>query len=146
MLHVPYKGGGQSIQDQLTGQMQVGFNTVPAALRYVKAGSLQALAVLAPRRSPLLPGIPTIAESGVPGAEATTWYGLFAPAGISPQIVRRLHAEVNSIVQSPGVKDVLVTNGADETVTRSPEEFAAMVNSEIARYAKVVKAAGVRPE
>ena len=146
MVHVPYKGAGQSMQDQLAGQTKVAFNTVPAAVRYVKAGNLNAVAVLALHRSPLLPEVPTIGESGVPGAEATTWYGLFAPAGTSPQILHRLHAEVNAVIRLPDVKDTLVTNGADETVTRSPAEFTKLVNSEIVRYAKVVKVAGVSPD
>lgn len=142
MTHVPYKGAGQSIQDQLGGRTQVAFNTVPAVFRYVKTGTLHALAILAFKRFPLLPEIPTIAESGMPSTESTTWYGLFAPAGTSPQIVRRLHAEVNAIIQLRDVKEVLLANGADETITRSPGEFTAMVNSEIARYAKIVKALG----
>lgn len=146
LLHVPYKGAGQSMQDQLAGQVPVAFNTVPASLRYVRAGSLNALAVLAATRSPLLPDIPTIAEAGLPGVEAMTWYGVFAPANTSPRIVRRLNAEVNAVMRLPEVRKALVANGADDTVTGTPEAFAAMVDSEIAKYAKVVKAAGVRAD
>lgn len=146
LLHVPYRGAGQSMQDQLGGQVPVAFNTVPASLRYVRAGGLIALAVLASVRSPLLPDIPTIAEAGLSGAEATTWYGVFGPPNTPLQIVRRLNAEINAVVRLPVVRKALIANGADDTLTGTPEAFAAMVDSEIAKYARVVKLAGVRAD
>lgn len=143
LLHVPYKGAGQSMQDQLSGAVQVAFNTVPASLRYVKAGSLTALAVLAPARSPLLPEVPTIAETGFPGAEATTWYGVFAPANTPPTILRLLNTETNAVMRRPEVRKALTANGADDTVTPTPQAFTAMVDAEITKYEKAVRAAGI---
>jgi len=90
--------------------------------------------------------VPTAAETGVPGAEATTWYGIFAPAGTPSSIVNRIHAETQAVMELADVKARLIANGADGTVTRSPDEFARMVKSEIVKYAKVVKVAGVRAE
>jgi tripartite-type tricarboxylate transporter receptor subunit TctC len=144
LIHVPYKGTGQSLQDLLGGQVQVGFDTTAAEITYVKAGRLRPLAVSTSKRISSLPDVPTIAESGVPGYEVTTWYGLFAPAGTPPAVVRRIFAETARIVRLPDVKERLDGMGTEETTNASPEEFAALVKTDIAKYAKVVKSAGLR--
>jgi tripartite-type tricarboxylate transporter receptor subunit TctC len=144
LVHVPYKGTGQSMQDLLAGQHLVAFDTMPASAPYVRAGRLKALAVSSPKRLPEHPDLPTVEEAGVPGYVISTWYGMFAPAGTPPEIVNRVHAETLKAMQSPEVRAKLVEIGVDETVTRTPEEFAAIVRADAARYAKVVKDAGLK--
>jgi tripartite-type tricarboxylate transporter receptor subunit TctC len=144
IVHVPYKGTGQSMQDLLAGQHLVAFDTMPASAPYVRAGRLKPLGVSSPKRLPEYPDLPTVEEAGVPGYVMATWYGLFAPAGTPPEIVLRLHAETLKAMGSPEVRAKLVEIGVDETVTRTPEEFAAIVRADTARYAKVVKEAGLK--
>jgi tripartite-type tricarboxylate transporter receptor subunit TctC len=144
IVHVPYKGTGQSMQDLLAGQHLVAFDTMPASAPYVRAGRLKALAVSSRRRLQEYPDLPTVEEAGVPGYQMSTWYGMFAPAGTPPEIVNRLHAETLKAMQSPEVRAKLVEIGVDDTVTRTPEEFAAIVRADTARYAKVVKDAGLK--
>jgi len=144
LLHVPYKGTGQSLQDTLGGTVQVSFDTMPSVLPHIKSGKLRALAIAGPRRVAALPDVPTVAEAGVPGAEGMTWYGMFGPASLPPDIVRKLHGEVVKIVRLPDVKERLDALGADETTSASPEEFAAMVKADVAKYSKVIKAANLR--
>lgn len=143
LIHVPYKGSGQSVQDLLGGQVQVAFDTTPTLIQYVKAGKLRPLGVSTLKRLASVPDVPTIAESGVPGYEVTTWYGLFAPPGTPPEIVRKVHAEVVKIVRLPDIAARLDSMGTDETTNATPEEFAALVKTDIAKYAKVIKAAGL---
>ena len=144
ILHVPYKGTGQSIHDLLAGQHQVAFDTMPAASPYVRSGRMRPLAVTSVKRVAEFADLPTVAESGVPGYQMASWYGVFAPAGTPAAIVSRLHAEINKAIQAPGTRERLVENGFDGTVTRTPEEFAAMVRADIVRYAKLVKDAGLQ--
>jgi tripartite-type tricarboxylate transporter receptor subunit TctC len=144
LLHVPYKGTGQSIPDLLAGRHQVAFDTMPAATPYVRSGRMRPLAVSSAKRVAEFASLPTVEEAGVPGYVLTTWYGVFAPAGTPPAIVNRLHAEFAKAIQSPGTRERLVENGFDGTVTNSPEEFAAMVRADIVRYAKLVKEAGLQ--
>jgi len=144
LVHVPYRGSGQSVQDLLGGQVLVAFDTTPTVLQYVKAGRLRPLAVSTLKRLASLPDVPTVAESGVPGYEVTTWYGLFAPAGTPPAVVHKVFAETVRIVRLPAIKERLDMLGTDETTNASPEEFAALVKADIAKYAKVIKAAGLR--
>ena len=146
ITHVPFKGGGQSVQALIAGQVKVSFDTTPAVLPFVKAGKLRPLAIAATKRLGALPDLPTVSEAGVPGYTMSSWYGLFAPAGTPAAIVRKIHAEVNRAQDLPDVKERMDELGADEARTASPEAFAAMVKSELARYAKVVKAAGIRVE
>jgi len=144
MLHVPYKGTGQSIPDLLSGRHQVAFDTMPAASSYVRAGRMRPLAVTSAKRVQEFADVPTAEEAGVKGFVMTTWYGVFAPAGTPPAIVNRLHGDINKAMQAPGSRERLVEVGFDGTVTRTPEEFAAMVRDDIVRYAKVVKDAGLQ--
>jgi tripartite-type tricarboxylate transporter receptor subunit TctC len=144
MVHVPYKGSGQSMQDLLGGQHLVAFDTMPASAPHVRSGKLRAVAVSTAQRVPSFPEVPTAEEAGVPGYVVTTWYGLFAPAGTPAPIVSRLHAEVVKTMQTPDVRARLEGIGADGSVSRSPEDFAALVRADTARYAKIVKEIGIR--
>jgi tripartite-type tricarboxylate transporter receptor subunit TctC len=144
IVHVPYKGSGQSMTDLLAGQHQVAFDTAPAAAPYVRSGRMRVLGVSSAKRVPEYPDVPTVAEAGVPGYEVITWYGVFAPGGTPPAIVNRLHAGIAKAMEAPGTRARLAEAGADGTVTRSPEEFAAIVRADTARYAKIIKDAGLR--
>src|SRR6266446_4316501 len=144
LVHVPYKGTGQSMQDLLAGQHQVAFDTVPASAGYVRSGRMRVLGVSSAKRVPEYPDVPTVAEAGVPGCEVTTWYGVFAPGGTPAAIVNRLHADITNAMQAPDTRTRLAGDGADGTITRSPEEFAAMVRADVARYAKIIKDAGLK--
>jgi tripartite-type tricarboxylate transporter receptor subunit TctC len=146
MVHIPYKSAGHSMPDLLAGRVHVGFETLPTTAAYVKNGKLRALAVTTSRRLADFPSVPTTAEAGLPGYRLRTWYGVFAPGGTPPAIVNRLHAEIARAIQVPETKAKLIEMGMDETVTRTPEEFAALVQSEIAHFAKVVKEAGIKLE
>jgi tripartite-type tricarboxylate transporter receptor subunit TctC len=144
MVHVPYKGTGQSMQDLLGGQHLVAFDTMPASAPHVRSGKLRALAVSTAGRVPSFPDVPTAEEAGVPGYVVITWYGVFAPAGTPAAIVSRLHSEMVKAMQTPEVRAKLEAIGADGTVSRSPEDFAALVRADTARYAKIVKDIGLR--
>ena len=144
VVHVPYKGSGQSMQDLLGGQHLVAFDTMPASSPHVRSGKLRALAVSSATRVPSFPSVPTAEEAGLAGYVVSTWYGLFAPAGTPGPIVSRLHAEAVKAMQTPDTRAKLEGIGADGTVSRSPEEFAALVRADTARYAKIVKDIGLR--
>ncbi|MEO8441906.1 MAG: tripartite tricarboxylate transporter substrate binding protein [Betaproteobacteria bacterium] len=144
LVHVPYKGSGQSMQDVLAGQHPVTFDTVAAVAHFVREGRLRALAVTSAKRVPEFPALPTVAEAGVPGYEMTSWYGVFAPAETPAPIISKLHADINRVLQMPDVRERLNGMGVDPILTRSPAAFAAMVHADIVRYAKVVKAANLR--
>ncbi len=145
MQHVPYKGSGQAVIDLLAGQVQVMFSGMSSVMPHVKAGKLRPLAVTGAQRSPAAPEVPTIAESGFKGFEAAAWYGVLAPAGTPKPIVGRLHAEIVRALKLPDVKERLESVGF-ELVGSTPEAFGAYIKTEIAKWAKVVKASGVKPE
>jgi tripartite-type tricarboxylate transporter receptor subunit TctC len=145
IVHVPYKGAGPAMLDVLSGQVQLYFATLPAALPHVKSGKLAAVAVTSARRSPALPELPTVAESGVPGYEASTWYGVLAPARTPAAAITRLHGDIVKILAQPEFRERLAGQGF-EPVGSSPEEFRAAIRSEIAKWGKVVRDAGIRPE
>jgi tripartite-type tricarboxylate transporter receptor subunit TctC len=145
MTHVPYKGGGQAIIDLLGGHVQVMFSGFTAAMPHIKSGKVRALAVTGAKRSPALAEVPTIAEQGFPGVEATAWYGVLAPAGAPKPIVTRLHDETVRILKLPDVNQRLDGLGF-EIVGSTPEQFGAYIRSEIRKWAKVVKASGARPD
>ncbi|MGH8691426.1 MAG: Bug family tripartite tricarboxylate transporter substrate binding protein [Burkholderiales bacterium] len=142
MTHVPYKGNVPAITDLLAGQTSLLFATMPTVLPHARAGKLRALATIGATRSAAVPDLPTIGES-LPGFEVNNWIGLFAPAGTPQEIVRRWNGEVLRVMQSPEIQSRLPTEGA-RFYPKTPEEFAAFVKSEIAKWAPVVKASGAR--
>jgi tripartite-type tricarboxylate transporter receptor subunit TctC len=145
MTQIPYKGAPAMLVDLMAGRIDLAFATMPSALQHVRAGKLRALAVTSLKRSPQVPELPTVAESALPGYEMVAWQGLFAPRGVPPAIVKLLNAEVRAIVQQPEVRKQLSAEGG-EPVANSPEEFAKWLKGEIAKWAKVVKAANIRLE
>ena len=145
MEHVPYKGSGPGVIDLVAGHVPVMMPNMLSALPHIKAGRLRAHGVTGVKRASGAPEIPTIAEAGVPGYEAVQWYGVLAPAGTSREIVAKLHGAVVRAVQNADVKARFLADGADP-VGNSPEEFAAYIRAETAKWAKVVKDAGIRQE
>ncbi|MES2361389.1 MAG: tripartite tricarboxylate transporter substrate binding protein [Pseudomonadota bacterium] len=142
LLHIPYKGGSAPVTDVMGGRVSAMFCNLPLCLQHIRAGKLTALGVTSPRRSPLLPDVPTIAQAGVPGYEVEGWFGLFAPAAVPKPILQRLNAEVVHILKDPKVKELLLAQGA-EPVGNSPEEFAAFVKKEHDRWAKIIRDTGI---
>jgi len=145
MVHVPYKGNGPAVIDVVGGQCQLMFANLTGVLTAVQAGRLRALAVSSLKRSPLLPAVPTVAEAGIAGYEVVQWFGLVAPAGTMPEIIARLHAEIAKVLDMREFRDVLARDGA-EPVKRSPEEFAAFIKSEIAKWADLIRKSGTQLE
>ena len=145
MTHVAYKGVPQSLGDVITGQVEVMLPTIPSALPHVRSGKLRGLAVTSRQRSPLAPELPTMIEAGIPGYEASTWFGFFFPAGTPPAIVARLHAEVVRILGLAEVRSQFKNQGFDP-VGNTPEEFRRYIREEMEKYANIVKAAGVKVE
>src|SRR6185436_9288111 len=145
MVHVPYKGVAPALVDLMSGEVQLMFGTLVAILPHIKAGRLRALAVTGRNRSALLPEVPTLAESGLPGYEAGSWYGILAPAGTPGAIVARLNAEINNAIHQPEVRERLAAEGA-EVVGGTPEQFAVHIRSELARMKKLVREGGLRVE
>ena len=143
MTHVPYKGSGPALTDLIGGQVQIMFANMPGTLQHVKAGRLSVLAVTSAKRSPLLPDVPTIAETGIEGYSASTWFGVFAPAGTSKEIVARLNVELNKALHAPELAEILRNEGA-EVIGGTPAEFRTFFRGEVERWAPVVKAAGVK--
>ncbi|HUP93595.1 MAG TPA: tripartite tricarboxylate transporter substrate binding protein [Burkholderiales bacterium] len=143
--HVPYKGGAQGVTDLLAGQVQFAFSTIGLAQPHVDSGRLRMLAISSTKRYSRLPNVPTIAESGVKGYEAAQWYGVVAPAGTSPALVSKLATEINAIVAQPDVAERFFSQGI-EPARSTPEQFAAFIKDSVAKYAKIVKATGVKPE
>lgn len=141
MVHVPFKGGALGMVSLLGGHVHLMFQTMPPVLPHVKSGRLRALGMTGADRSPLLPALPTIAESGLPGYEVTQWWGLLGPSGLSSAIVARLSSELNAILQQADVKERFATEGAD-AAPNTPEWFASHMKSESAKWAKIVRASG----
>jgi tripartite-type tricarboxylate transporter receptor subunit TctC len=145
MTHVPFKGVAPSVLAVVAGQIDLTFASVAAVLPQVKAQRLRALAVSTPKRSQIVPDLPTVAEAGVPGYEVTTWFGLFGPAALPKDIVTKLNGEVIRILALPDVRERLYNEGA-ESSKLSVEEFGAFVHADAARWAKVIKAAGIKAD
>jgi tripartite-type tricarboxylate transporter receptor subunit TctC len=145
IVHVPYKGGGPAMIDLLGGNIQLIFATAASAVGHIKSGKIRALAVTTLKRSALVPDLPTVAESGLKGFEANNWYGVLVPAKTSRAIIMRLNKDITTALLSPDVKEVLFKQGLD-AAPESPEEFGAYIKSELAKWAKVVKASGLKAE
>lgn len=145
MVHVPYKGSGPGVTDLVAGHVPAMMPNMLSAQPHIKTGRLRALGVTGSKRAPGAEDIPTIAEAGVPGYEAVQWYGLLAPAATPRDIVTKLHGGMAKALQNPEVRQRLLNDGA-EPVGGSPDEFAAYLRAETAKWAKVVQAAGIKPE
>ena len=145
MLHVPFKGGAQAMPAVISGEVATSFATIVSAQPQVASGKLRGLAITSAKRFPSTPDVPTVAESGLPGYEAVAWYGVFAPDGTPREIVTRLSTEIVRIVRSQEVRELFLKQGAEAFAT-SPEEFAKIVERDVAKWAKVVKASGAKPD
>ena len=145
MVHVPFKGSGQSIISQLAGEIAANFPSVPTAMPYIKAGRLRGIGVTTLKRVEVLPDVPSIAEAGLPGYEATQWFGLLAPAGTPRPIIDRLYQESSRAVRSAYMKERMTAEGL-EVVGSTPEEFASYIRSETEKWTQVIKAAGIKPQ
>ena len=145
IVHVPYKGGGPAVIDLAGGHVLMMFSTLPSVLQQVRAGRLRGLAVTGARRFPAASEFPTMIEAGIPGYEVSGWSGMFAPAGTPREAVGRLAAEIGKILRAPELKERFFVQGA-EPVGNTPEEFAAFVTSEIAKWRKVVESSGMRAD
>ena len=143
MQHVPYKGSSPALTDLIGGQVQLMFDSLPSSQSFIKAGTLKAIAVTTLRRSSALPNIPTIAESGLPGFNISTWYGMWAPASTPSAIVEKLSLEISHITRLPEIREKFLSLGA-EPVGNTAEEFAAFNKSELAKWARIVKQSGAR--
>jgi len=145
VVHIPYKGGGPAVIELLAGQTSLMFANMPTVIQYVRGGKLRALAATGSRRSSAAPDIPTVAESGIPGFEVTVWYGVSAPAMTPRAIVNRLNSEIVRALNSPDLRERLKSQGA-EPVGNTPEQYTAFIQDEIAKWAKVIQAAGIKGE
>jgi tripartite-type tricarboxylate transporter receptor subunit TctC len=144
-VHIPYKGQGQVMTDMLGGHIKLAFPSIPASIQHIKSGKLIALGVTTRQRSSALPELPTIEEGGVPGYEVSGWYGILAPAGLPKAVVTRLNSELTHVLEEASVREMLAREGA-EPKTSTPDEFAKVIASDIIKWAKVVKAAGIKVE
>jgi len=146
MVHIPYKGGAPAMADLLSGQVQLMFDNLANALPHVKAGRLRALAVTTLARAPAMPELPTLAESGLPGFDLSTWFGVMAPAGTTTEIVVKLNAEIVRALNAKDMRERLEKMGAEPPANNTPERFAAFIRAEAAKYAKVVMDSGAKVE
>ena len=143
LVHVPYKGGGPAMIDLLAGHVELFVAVISTAVPQVKAGKVRALAVTGTKRASALPDVPTVAETGLKDYEATNWYGYVAPAATPRAIVERLHKATVAVLEMPDVKQALLDQGI-ETAASTPEQFAAYIRSETAKWTRVIRAAGVK--
>ena len=145
LVHIPYKGTAPGLTDVVANQVQVMISALPGTVPFINSKRVVALATTGKKRSAFLPDLPTLAESGVPGYEFDTWYGLHAPSKVSKEIIAKLNGEITKALSRPEVKDQLFKQGL-EAETSSPEDFAKFVKSEVAKMAKIIKASGAKPE
>jgi tripartite-type tricarboxylate transporter receptor subunit TctC len=144
MTHVPYKGGPPAMNDLLAGHVQVSLATAPSAVPHVKSGKIKALGVSSRQRIPALPDVAPISESGLPGYEASGFFGLVAPAGTPPAVINKIHAAVLKIVKEPAMAKYLSEQGADPVTSATPAEYGAFIRDEVAKWGKVVKDTGAK--
>jgi tripartite-type tricarboxylate transporter receptor subunit TctC len=145
ILHVPYKGGGPALTDVLSGQVSMMFGNLAAVLPFIKNGQLRAIAVTSMHRSPLFPELPTVAESGVPDYEFSTWFAVVAPVGTPPDIVQRINADIGQSLRLPEVQEAMARQGA-EIVGGTPQKLDALVKAEVVRWNRIIKLAGIHAE
>jgi len=145
LQHVPYKGGGPAMQDVIAGHVKVMFSSLVQTTPFIQSGQLRALGVGGLTRNPVLPDVPTIAEAGVPGYHADNWWGIVAPAGTPQPIVDRLYADIQAALKSPELKEAFAREGA-AAVTMTSAEFGAYIESEMAKWARVVKEGNIRTQ
>jgi tripartite-type tricarboxylate transporter receptor subunit TctC len=145
LAHIPYKGSSPSITDLIGGRVMLTMDSLVQSLPHIKAGRLKALAVLGPKRAALLPEVPTVAESGLPGYALTNWFGLLAPAATPPETLAKLHADVVAVLRDAEIQKKIAALGAD-VVGNSTAEFGADMRAESAQWAEIIKAAGIRAE
>jgi tripartite-type tricarboxylate transporter receptor subunit TctC len=145
IVHVPFKGSGQAVIDLMAGHVDMNFDSIPAVIQHVKAGKLRAIAVTAAKRASAFPEIPTIAESGYPDYDLTTWWGLFAPAGTPPEIVAKIHRDTLAVLQNAEVKERFATLSVDPGGGTS-REFADYVRQEILKYDALVKRLNIQEQ
>ncbi len=145
MQHIPYKGSGQLLPDLMGGHIQLSFQSPAASIPYIKNGKLKTIAMGGEKRLPALPEVPTFAEAGLPGFEVNTWFGILAPAGTAREIIDKLATEIARVMTSPDITGKLDSLGTYPFIS-SPEKFAALIKSDIARYAKIIKTAKVTTE
>jgi len=145
MIHVPYKGNAPAVTDLVGGQVQVMFDNIPVSLQQVRAGKLRALAVTGPARSPVLPQLPTVAGAALPGYNITSWFGLYAPSGTSPQIIERLNREANKALAIVPIRRRLTDQGI-EPAGGTPGQFAEFMRTELVKWGKIVRESGARVE
>ena len=144
-MHVPYKGNGPATSDLLGGQVAGMFLQYAVAKPHIDSGKLRVLATPSGKRSPAMPQVPTIAETGLPGFDVEPWFGIVAPAGTPAPVVNRLNTEIGKIMEQPDVKEKLAASGAVPSIS-SPQEFERFIDTEVVRWAQVVKASGAKAE
>jgi tripartite-type tricarboxylate transporter receptor subunit TctC len=142
LVHVPYKGAAASLNDVVSGQVPISFQSMPSSIGMVKGGKVKVLAIASPKRTPTLPDVPTIGET-ISGFGEDPWYGVFVPAGTPPAVVKKLHDEIVKAVASPDVKEKLAAQGGDP-FPMTPEKFGALVKQDLSRWEKIVKDSGAR--
>jgi tripartite-type tricarboxylate transporter receptor subunit TctC len=143
IMHVPYKGGGPAMTDLLGGQISMMFVQTPSALHQARGGKIRVIAIGSPKRSPLMPDVPTIAESGLPGYDSDTWYGFLAPAGVPPAILTKLHASIVNALKENKEK---LTNDGFVVTGSTRQEMAAVIKSDTAKWGAIIRAAGITAE
>ena len=143
LLAVPYKGGAPAMTDTVGGTVPVIFDALGPAMSFLKAGKVRALAVSSGQRSPLLPDVPTLAESGLPGVDLVTWIGFVVPAGVDPAIVQRLNEELTRILQLPATREQLAAVGMT-VVANTPAQFAQVIRDDTVKFGRIIKSAGIR--
>ena len=141
LVHIPYKGGAPAMIDLISGQLQLMFATTSTSVQHIRAGKLRALAVTTAKRAALVPELPTMIESGLPGFEVNNWYGLVAPAKTPAEVIAVLNRQVRTALEAPDVKEAMLKQGLDPA-GGTPEEFGAYIRSELAKWSKVIRASG----
>lgn len=143
MTHIPYKGAAQGATDVISGQVQLYVSSIPTLLGHIRSGKMRALAVTAAKRADDLPQVPTIAESGYPGFEAVTWFGILGPANLPKDVVARFNADINKALQDPELRKKLGSQGAD-VAGSTPEQFTKLIHDDIARWGRIVRESGAK--